>query len=184
MPRLMLLRHAKSSWSEEATADFDRPLAPRGQKAAPLMGRYMKENGLLPDRVLCSSALRTRQTFAEALPFLAGDFDALFLRAIYDTLDDDYLDIIREHGGDAATLLVIGHNPATHETALALAGTGNTEDIARLEDGFPTAALAILDFEGADWSGLKSGAGHLVSFIKPRELETANGSDDGSEAAD
>ena len=182
MPRLMLLRHAKSSWTEAATTDFERPLAPRGQKAAPLMGRYMLENGLLPDRVLCSSALRTRLTFAAILPFLDTDVSALFVRSIYDALDDDYLGILRSQGGDAETLLLIGHNPATHETALALAGTGKADDIERLEAGFPTAALAVIDFEDGDWPTLEAGSGRLVRFVKPRDLAPADAEDDESEA--
>ncbi|MDJ0932119.1 histidine phosphatase family protein [Breoghania sp.] len=172
MPRLMLLRHAKSSWAEMTTSDFERPLASRGQRNAPLMGRYMETNALLPDRVLCSSALRARLTFSGLLPFFDIDFDTLFLRDIYDTLDDDYMPLIRHHGGNAQSLMLIDHNPAAiHETALALVQNGTPEDIKRLEEGFPTATLAVIDFDCEDWDSLEPQSGRLVALIKPRDLE-------------
>ncbi|WP_321502530.1 histidine phosphatase family protein [Breoghania sp.] len=171
MSRLLLFRHAKSSWTETALTDFDRPLAQRGLRAAPMMGQYMQANDLLPDRILCSSALRTRETLAAILPFMRKDMTIELLREIYDALDDDYRDIIAAHAGQAETLMVIGHNPVIHDTALALVCDGDPGALQHLREGFPTAALAVIEFKAPTAGALEPGSGHLTAFIKPRELE-------------
>jgi phosphohistidine phosphatase len=171
MVRLLLLRHAKSSWDGSGVADFDRPLNFRGRAAAPLMGRHMADHALNPDRVLCSGARRTRETFAGILPALSGDFDAIFLRAIYDAPEDAYSRIITRHAGSARTVLLIGHNPNIQTCAIELIGRGNPDIRERLTEKFPTAGLAVIDFEQSDWSTLAPGSGRVVAFFRPRELE-------------
>ncbi len=171
MSRLLLFRHAKSSWNETSLTDFDRPLAQRGLRAAPMMGQYMQANDLLPDRILCSSAMRTRETLAAILPFFHHDLKIELLREIYDTHDDDYRALIAAHGGDAETLMVIGHNPSIHDTALVLVSDGDPGAMQRLREGFPTGALAVIDFDEPTASTPEPGSGRLVAFIKPRELE-------------
>jgi len=173
MPRLFLLRHAKSSWDDSALDDFSRPLNLRGRAAGPLMGRHIADHGLLPERVLCSSARRTRDTFAAILPYLAGDFDARFLGRLYQASAADYLDLIRKEGGKARTLLMIGHNPAIQEAALSLIGLGNPELKAMIGEKFPTAALAMIDFDG-EWSRVTAASGRIVAFFRPRELEAVD----------
>jgi len=171
MPRLLLLRHAKSSWDDTGLSDFDRPLNLRGRAAAPLMGRHMADHSLSPDRVLCSSSRRTRETFAAVLPFLRNDFEAQFLRTIYDCPGGTYAPTIRRHGGAARTLLLIGHNPVIQETALTLIGRGNPDITASIAAKFPTSGLAVIDFDGDDWSGLDPRSGRIVAFFRARELE-------------
>lgn len=175
MLRLLLLRHAKSSWNDMSVPDFDRDLNSRGRAAAPLVAQHMRKAALTPERILCSSALRTRETLAAMLPYLAGDLDIHMARALYDTDADSVLDIIRDHGGDAATLLVIGHNPATQDLTLALAGSGDGALITEVGEKFPTAGLAVLDFDIADWSALAPGSGRLTAFLRPRDLEAGAG---------
>ncbi len=178
--RLFLLRHAKSSWDDAALSDYDRPLNLRGRGVAPLMGRHMQDHRLVPDRVLCSSSRRTRDTFAGILPYFGNDLDVKFLRHLYMASEGDYLSLIGKHGGDAKSLLVIGHNPAIQTSALALIGRGNPEIRAQIEEKFPTAALAVIDFDDSTWDQVKPGAGRIVAFFRPRELELVDG--DGSEA--
>lgn len=178
--RLLLLRHAKSSWSDATASDFDRPLNRRGREAAPLVAAHMHEIGLQPRRVLCSTALRTRETLALTLPAFRHPHEIELLRDLYDTPADTYLDIIRRHGHTAETLLVIGHNPLVQDTALDLAASGDPQAIRAIEEKFPTAALAILDFpELGVWDDLRPGTGHLDSFTVPRALNA-----DGSGAGD
>ena len=83
MLRLYLLRHAKSDWSGPGIADFDRPLSNRGFKAAPRMGRFMAEQGCTPERILCSAAMRTRQTLAAVLPHFGDSVDVEIMKRIY-----------------------------------------------------------------------------------------------------
>lgn len=169
MPRLFLLRHAKSDWTAGAKSDLERPLNPRGRKAAPLVGAEMAAENFQPDKVLCSPAVRTRQTLELLLPQLAPIDDIAFLDELYEYGGYDYSGVIKKYGNEAQALLVIGHNPLIGETALDLAGDGDAAAYSSLRQGFPTCALAVLDFD-RPWSKLRPNSGTLVSYILAREL--------------
>jgi phosphohistidine phosphatase len=183
MARLFLLRHAKSSWDDPGVRDFDRPLNLRGRAAAPLMGRHMADHALIPDRVLCSAARRTRETFGGILPFLPGDFEARFLGGIYECSSETYLPLIRRHGEGARRLMLIGHNPVIQETAISLIGRGNPDLAGAIAEKFPTAGLAVIDFDGDGWADVKPKSGRIVAFFRPRELEVV-GEPGGADADD
>jgi phosphohistidine phosphatase len=169
--RLLLFRHAKSDWGDANLADIERPLNSRGKAAAIRMSVYMKEQGLLPNQILCSTAQRTRETLARLLPHLPQEAQIHLVSDLYQQSEDDYLGIIRRFGGRAQNLMVIGHNPATEDTARTLAGTSAAGAMADLQEKFPTAALAVVDFDIVDWSELQPGTGHLERFVKPRDLK-------------
>lgn len=171
MPRLILMRHAKSSWDAPPRDDFDRPLAARGRKDAVTIARTLATRRLLPQRVLVSSARRTRDTLAAMLPFLDVDAEIRLTRDLYLTSEDHYIDIVRAHGNGSRTLLVLGHNPTLADLALSLAATGADRDA--LKDGFPTAAVAVIDFAFQRWTSLEPGEGDLVAFFTPRGLKHA-----------
>jgi phosphohistidine phosphatase len=168
--RLLLFRHAKSDWGDAGLPDIDRPLNGRGKAAAATMAMHMKSEGLLPNQILCSTAQRTRETLARLLPRLDHETKIYLLSDLYEQSEDDYSSIIRKHGGRAHTVMVLGHNPATEETALELTGTADEAALADLQEKFPTAALAVLDFDFADWAELRPGTGHLTQFVRPRAL--------------
>jgi len=168
--RLLLLRHAKSDWGDTALADIDRPLNSRGKAASHKMARYLKDQGLLPNQILCSTAQRARETLARVLPSLQQEAQIHLLSDLYRQSEDDYLAIVRKHGGRAQNLMLIAHNPATEDTALTLTGTSDASAMTDLKEKYPTAALAVIDFDIADWSELQPGTGHLERFIKPRDL--------------
>ncbi|MCA1298853.1 SixA phosphatase family protein [Stappia indica] len=170
MLRLLLLRHAKSDWSDAAQIDFDRPLNIRGQRAAPQMGAHMARHGLVPDKVLCSSARRTRETLGLILPHLSGNMEIRVTRDLYEDGELDYVDSIRALGGGARTVLVIGHNPAMQDTALELIGEGNPALRESIATKFPTAALAVVDFAINRWSDAERGSGRVVAYCLPRQL--------------
>lgn len=171
MPRLLLLRHAKSSWDIPDCDDFDRPLSTRGRRAAPLMGRHIAVHHLQPQKILCSAARRARETLAGLVPYLEGDVDLKLTRDLYMANEDQTIDLIRAHGNHSRTLLVIGHNPGLQDTAKALIGSGNPELIDDLDDKFPTAALAVVDFEARRWTDIEPATGRIVAFFRPKELE-------------
>src|SRR5215469_1861271 len=159
---LLLFRHAKSAWPD--VADHDRPLARRGIRAAPLMGRWLREAGFLPGQVLCSTARRARGTWQFAQAGLAASPPVTFDARIYEAAATDLLAVIREVPPATGTLLLIGHNPAIEDLALLLAtprgaaaGPGPAGaapgDLDRMRSKFPTAAMAVLEFHGA-WPGL------------------------------
>ena len=170
MSRLLLLRHAKSDWGDANLRDFDRPLAPRGERAAADMARAISDGGILPDRILCSPARRTRETLAALKPYLIGGDRVEFVESLYESTPGEYLRVIATKGDAAETLMVIGHNPSTQGAALALAGTGEPGLLGEIAAKYPTGALAVIDCEANDWSAISPGNGHLAAFLRPREL--------------
>ena len=104
MPRLLLLRHAKSSWGDASLEDFDRPLNTRGRAASPQMGRYMAKKNYVPDHILCSTSRRTRETLAYLLPHFRAEQTVHFVDELYFDGEYDYIEQIqkiRRHGGNA-----------------------------------------------------------------------------------
>ncbi|MFM8303910.1 MAG: SixA phosphatase family protein [Actinomycetota bacterium] len=168
MRRLLLLRHAKSSWSDATARDHDRPLNARGRRAAPLVGDYLRREDLVPDRVLCSSARRTCETLA--LLDLPDTTDGVIEHDLYLAHPETVLEAVRGTVASVTSLMVIGHNPTMHELALDLAHGGDVAARAALGRGYPTAALAALGVTG-DWAGLESAAAVLDRFVTPRDLE-------------
>jgi len=168
MKQLLLLRHAKSSWDDPDLDDFDRPLAQRGLKAAQLIGRELAARDWLPDQVLVSSALRTRDTWRLVAAELPAHPRVVFAEALYEASAADILSQIRRVEPSSGCLAVVGHNPGLEDLAKQLAGPGSeTKARRRLEEKFPTAALARFVFDG-DWSGLSSG--RLTHCLRPKDL--------------
>ena len=162
MLRLLLLRHAKSDWNHPGLRDHDRPLAPRGLRNAPRMGRYLRDHGLVPAAALVSTARRARETAALTLEAAGAAPDALRLVPdLYGSSRDEIVEIVSEEGGNASPLLVVAHNPGM-EDLVARFG-------ARYEH-FPTAALAVVSVAAPDWSGLLPAAATLEALIRPREV--------------
>jgi phosphohistidine phosphatase len=166
MPRLHLLRHAKSSWDDPGLADRDRPLAPRGRRAAERMAEHLRAAGVRPALVLCSSAVRARQTLTAVADAL-GDPPTAIEDALYLAEPEDVLGRLRAVPDADPEVLVIGHNPTLQELALELARDGS--DLPRLREKLPTGALVTLAFEGP-WRDLGPGRATLVAFVTPRDL--------------
>ena len=171
MLRLFLLRHAKSSWSDPSLHDFDRPLNKRGKSDAPRVGAAMKERGYHPDRILCSSSLRTKETLAGVIPSLTGDVSLRLLDSLYEGNAPDYIVHLRAHAHDSQNLLIVGHNTGLQATALRLAGFGDRTVLADMHHKYPTGALAVIEFAIERWDEIEEGTGRLVDFIKPRDLK-------------
>jgi phosphohistidine phosphatase len=161
--RLYILRHAKSSWEDEGLPDHERPLAPRGEKAAARIAEHMRSERIAPELVLCSTALRTRQTLAALLPALPGDAVVALEDDLYGIGLDGLLARLRDLDDEVGSVLLIGHNPTLHALALALTGRGDALD------RFPTGALATVDVDGS-WAELGEAGAELAAFVVPREL--------------
>lgn len=171
MKVLYLLRHAKSSWDDSGLADRDRPLAPRGRKAAGRIAAHLRTEQIAPAVVLCSSAVRTRQTLDAILPALEGEPDVLIEDALYASGADGLLARIRATPEAAPSVLLIGHNPGIADLAFVLAGGGDAVALRRLREGFPTGALATLAVPHAEWGELAEGDAELTAYVVPRELD-------------
>lgn len=167
---LLLLRHAKSAWDQPFGADHDRDLAPRGVKAARSMGRELAARGLVPDLVLCSTALRARHTLDLLLPAFRQPPTIRHLRSLYLATPSRMLEVARRQPPTIHRLMLVGHDPGMHGLAQRLAGSGAATDLAALAAKFPTGACARLSFAAASWRDVTEGAGRLVDFLCPREL--------------
>lgn len=165
MLRLMLFRHAKSDWPDGVN-DRDRPLSARGRKAAPVMGGYMAQSGLAPTQVLVSPARRTLETWAAASQAWMSPSEATYEEAIYEAPAERLLEIIRQRG-KASPLLLVGHNPGMEMLAARLL---TREQRLKLPPKFPTAALAVIDLPGDDWTRIAPATGTLERFVTPRSL--------------
>jgi phosphohistidine phosphatase len=164
--RLYLLRHAKSSWKEPGIPDHDRPLAPRGKRAAKAMAEHVREQGVRPDLVLCSTATRARQTFERVEPL--GAREVHIERELYGADAATLLARLRDVPGSVGSVMMIGHNPGLEDLALVLARPAPGRD--ELATKFPTGALATLAFKDREWASLERGTAELVDFVRPREL--------------
>lgn len=171
MLTLMLLRHAKSSWADTGQVDLDRPLNERGKRAAAAMGHYMASNGFVPQLVLCSPTRRGRETWTLAAGELKAFLEVLVAAEIYDFGDGKALmECLRHKAGAAQSVLLVGHNPSIHRLAQNLIGAGSGKLRERLEEKYPTAALAVISFDLANWGSLTAGSGTLLRFVTPRDI--------------
>lgn len=170
MRTLLLMRHAKSSWDRPELADLDRPLAPRGREAAPLVARYLADQALVPDLVLGSPAKRVQETWQLMVPLLGEQVACKTLRSLYDAAPSRLLEALRQVAGEVRTLMLIGHNPGLGALAVSLAGSGPGKAMERLRTKFPTAAVAVLAFETEGWAELAAGGGRLQGLVRPKDL--------------
>ncbi|HKY24286.1 MAG TPA: histidine phosphatase family protein [Gaiella sp.] len=167
MKRLLLLRHAKSSWDDAALRDRDRPLAPRGRKAAKRMGRWAEKNRIRPQLVLCSSAVRARETLQRMLPCL-GEPDVWVEVTLYAAAAETLLARVQALPDDVDEAMLVGHNPGVEDLALLLAQPGSNRDRARVK--VPTGALLELEADVTRWRDMDPGKARLIRFVVPREL--------------
>ncbi len=172
MLTLMLLRHAKSSWSDAQTADLDRPLSPRGRHAAQAMGRFIVSENLAPDLVLCSPARRARETWKYVAAELKSAPKVIIEETIYDFGNGSrLLDALRKRAGTAKRVMIVGHNPSMERVAVRLATTGDEKLRGRLARKYPTAALAVIGFEASAWDQLPESGGSLERFVRPKDIQ-------------
>ena len=166
--RLILLRHAKSDWPD--VPDQERPLAKRGRRDAPVVGRWLRRHGYLPDTVICSVARRTRQTWDRVAPELGGSPSVTFEPRAYAASALTLLYLVRELPATSRAALLIGHNPAIEELATHLSEALDAEGAPPAPGlRFPTAAVAVLEFRG-DWPDLAPGQARLLDYTTPADM--------------
>ncbi|MCM3885998.1 histidine phosphatase family protein [Frankia sp. R82] len=170
--RLLLLRHAKSDWAEGETPDIERPLSASGRKACALVADHLREHALTPDLVLCSAALRTRQTVEEIAGALPAGVPVVLEDRLYLAEAQTLLDRLRDVDDGVPTVLLVGHNPGIHTLAVALLAEADRPRIPT----FPTAALAVEDLIVPRWAELGQAVTRLAAFVTPRELRESAGS--------
>ncbi len=170
MKNLLLLRHAKSSWSNPGLADFNRPLNGRGNQAAEKMAAYLSATLTLPDYILCSTAQRTRETLSYMLRCYAHPIRVELTRDLYMASHVTMMGLVQSMDTEVETLMLIAHNPGMEDFAAALCTPAESEAMADMLYKYPTAACAHLRFDVDDWSDVGIRSGDLTAFVKPRDL--------------
>ena len=162
MKILLLLRHAKSSWKDESLADQDRPLAKRGLRDAPLLGKLLNDANLLPDLILSSTARRARQTVELVTEAAGYSGEVSWLDDLYAAAPEEILELLNALPAYYTTVMVVGHNPGLEELLALL-----TDQV----DSLTTAALAQIDLPVDGWDQVTDETqGKLVNIWRPREL--------------
>jgi phosphohistidine phosphatase len=171
MKTLILLRHAKSAWDDPHQKDIDRPLAPRGRKAAPKMADWMKSEHHIPDFVLCSTARRTRETLELSKAILPRGATVRYEQSLYLATPAELLAQIATVPESADRAMLVGHNPGLAELAAMLVAGGDSEAMSKLHAKFPTGAAAVIDFQARTWKEVQPGRGSLRAFLRPRDQD-------------
>lgn len=170
MLRLLLLRHAKSSWDHPGLDDFRRPLAPRGIRAAPRIGAFLRDNGMVPDRVVCSPAQRALETWELVRTEIPHEVETEYDPDLYLASRSTILGVAQSQSDAVRTLMLVGHNPGTEVTALGLCAAGPEDAMARLRTKVPTAALVEILLSVDRWRDVEWGGGTLGRYVTPKWL--------------
>jgi len=167
MVELLILRHAKSDWANDAQSDFERPLAKRGLYDAPRMGVWLKSQGLIPDRILSSSAVRTVQTTEQVNAALClGDDQIEFRPDFYETTPGHLIEVLQGLPRKLKRVMIIGHNPTLEELLLIL----SENPVPAPKDGklMATATVAVMDVP--NWPEMEPGTAQLRLLVRPKHL--------------
>jgi len=178
MKRLTLLRHAKSGDDGSVARDFDRPLNAKGRRAARAVGRYMHDQALRFDAVLASPATRVAETLQEVEAAYGARLAPHWDKTLYLATADELLDAVHGAPAEAETILLVGHNPGLEQLVLRLVPPRAESDVrGEVEIKYPTASLAEMAFAVDRWDQVADGAGDLVRFVRPRDLDPELGPD-------
>ena len=161
MKTLLLLRHAKSSWDDTRLRDFDRPLAARGKRDAPRIGKALRERGPAPDLIISSPAARARETIEAVIDSANLTPSPTFDESIYGASAAELMGIIRRLPAESSCALLVGHNPGFEETVSRLTG---------VRESMPTAALACIEFSVERWEDVEDEQGKLLWLVTPKQL--------------
>lgn len=170
MKTLYFLRHAKSDWSDFSLPDYERPLNERGRRACLKIGLTMKRLSITPERVVCSTATRARETLDRVMTSGELDWPVTSESALYGAGADRILSLIRQQPDSFQSLLLVGHNPGFQDLVVGLTGSeaeGGMLD--RVMRKLPTGAFAEITFDSGSFSQIGLGTGHLNRFIKPKD---------------
>ncbi len=161
MKTLMLLRHAKSDWDDPSLKDFDRPLATRGERDAPRIGKALGKRGPLPDLIVSSPAARARATIEAVVRAATLNLEIRFDEAVYGASSPELMKLIRRLPDNSSCVLLVGHNPGFEDLVGRLSGS---------RERMPTAALACIEFPVDRWEDVQDESGKLAWLLTPGQL--------------
>ncbi len=181
MKTVIVLRHAKSDWSDAALRDFDRGLNGRGERAAAVMGQWAAGHGVTFETIIASPAVRVTQTLARFRDAYGPCPEPMRDMRLYLASAGTIAEVLSETAPDRASVLLAAHSPGLEDFILTASGQERLTGLrASVETKFPTAAMAVLTFYVADWADLASGfadAATLEAFVRPRDLDPSLGPD-------
>lgn len=167
--QLFVLRHAKSSWDDPGLDDSQRPLAPRGERAAKVIAQHVHDNGIAPTQVLCSPARRARETLDRVAP--GGE--VLIEPVLYSAGASEIIERLQAVPEEIDSVMVVGHNPALQRLVLRLTRDDGEDpegrELADIRRKFPTGALATLALD-CGWNELGPGRARLTAYVRPKSL--------------
>lgn len=181
MKTLYLLRHAKSAWDDATLADHDRPLAPRGERAALVVGRYLAQENYRPDLVLCSTARRAQDTWSlvahqlttgsfSDTPVTAPRITTQFDPGLYLSGPKGILKRLAEVGPNSDTVMVVGHNPDLEQLVIALVEDRQDPQFLRIREKLPTASFIALRLSVDRWEDAANATAQILHFAVPKDL--------------
>jgi phosphohistidine phosphatase len=166
VPRLILIRHAKSAWDDPMSDDHQRVLNERGRLSAPALGDWLARRALVPGQALVSDAARTRETWELIAGRLDGAPPAEYLPELYHAWAERMLEVLRDRGR-ATTVAMVGHNPGIGEFAARLVAVRPERTQFAI---YPTGATTVIDLPARSWEKVAFGTGGIVDFTVPRDL--------------
>jgi phosphohistidine phosphatase len=162
MKTLLLLRHAKSDWNDSSLKDFDRPLATRGERDAPRIGKALRKRGQLPDLIISSPAARAKATIEAVAKAAKLDLEIRFDEAVYGASSAELIKLVLGLRDKSSCAMLVGHNPGFEDLVGRLSGS---------HERMPTAALACIEFKVDRWDDVNDGEGKLVWLLTPKNLQ-------------
>lgn len=163
MRELILIRHAKSDWSNPLLDDFERPLNKRGSKNAPFMAKILKKELQKPDLIISSPSFRTKLTLDYFLKEFEYKGEVIFEKSIYEAPFENLLKVIKNIDNKYKTIFLIGHNPGLNDLANFLLGS--------FEDNIPTSGVLKIDFDTNSWKNISKDNSKLIFFKYPKMFE-------------
>ncbi len=174
MLRLLLLRHAKTV-PFVGSGDHERALTGRGRADSARLGEWIAKENIAPQAAVHSGARRTKETLALVLAKLPSGIAVWVEPRLYEATNVAFLNVLRHMPDTATTILLVGHNPSLGETACRLAATGDRRALSKMAAKFPTAGLAMIDFDADHWTDIDNGMGRLIRFETPASLDGEGG---------
>lgn len=162
MKTLLLLRHAKSDWGDFSLRDFDRPLAARGERDAPRIGKALRKRGSLPDLMISSPAARAKATIKAVAKAAKLNLEIQYDESVYGASSPELIKLIRDLPDGNSCVLLVGHNPGFEDLVGRLSGN---------QERMPTAALACIEFQIDHWQDVNDAGGKLRWLLTPKQLD-------------
>jgi len=161
LKRLLLLRHAKSSWADPGLADFERPLNERGRECASFMGLLIAQRGLAPELILSSPALRARETSELLKSASKNEARLVYDERIYEASPHSLRQVVAGVDDEFDNVMLVGHNPGFEGFVTLLTGD---------HESMPTATLAVIELDSSNWADIAPGSGKLAEIIRPKDV--------------